>query len=493
MKLRFSWLLLTAWTTSVALLDSVHAESNPNVLILLVDDLGQRDIGAYHRESFYETPRIDRLASEGVLFTDGYAANPVCSPTRYSVMTGKHPTRAQLTNWLPGQRNERFRDAPIVDDMALSEVTIAEILRSVGYRTALVGKWHLGESESHWPEHQGFDYNLGGWSKGRPDSYFSPYKNPRLKDGPPGEYLPVRLANETSNLLRQFHSEKKPFFLVHSFYEVHGPLQAPEELIEKYRRKAERLGLENKFGEEKQYLYQNSQQRRVREVQSHATYAAMMESLDRAVGTILDTLKELGLDQNTFVVFVSDNGGLATAEGLPTSNLPWRAGKGWVFEGGIRVPFIVKSPTTLKRGGIVNSAPVVTTDLVPTILALAGVKPPAGVRFDGVNFLPLLAQPRSGDLERPLYWHYPHYSNQGGFPGGAVRKGQWKLIENYEDGSVSLYNLQQDPGEKRDLALEQPDRVAEMRGQLHAWYRETGAQFLRPGKAGTPPWTPGSR
>ncbi len=490
MNTRFPRLILTALTGLVALPLFAQAAPPPNILILLVDDLGQRDIGAYNPGTFYETPNIDRLAAEGVLFRDGYAANPVCSPSRYSVMTGKHPTRAMLTNWLPGQRTERFRDAPIVENMELSEVTIAEMLRGAGYRTALVGKWHLGEDETHWPEHQGFDINIGGWSMGRPSSYFSPYKNPRLKDGPKGEYLPVRLANETSALLRQFHAEKSPFLLVHSFYEVHGPFQAPDDLVEKYRRKAERLGLENKFGEEAQYHYKNDQKRRVREVQNHAVYAAMMESLDRAVGTILGTLKELGLDQNTFVVFVSDNGGLSTAEGTPTSNLPWRGGKGWVYEGGIRVPFIVKSPTTMSRGGVVNSTPVITTDLAPTLLALTGAKAPAGVRFDGINFLPLLSSSRRENKVRPLFWHYPHYSNQGGFPGGAVREGKWKLIENYEDGSVALYDLEKDPGEKNDLATSQSDRVNTLRTKLHAWYVETGAKFLRPGKAGQQPWAP---
>lgn len=490
MNKRFLQWIPMALAGLTSVLPSAQAEPPCNILILLVDDLGQRDIGAYNPETFYETPNIDRLATEGVLFSDGYAANPVCSPSRYSVMTGKYPTRAMLTNWLPGQRTERFRDAPLVENMELSEVTIAEMLRSAGYRTALVGKWHLGESEAHWPEHQGFEINVGGWSKGRPDRYFSPYKNPRLKDGPDGEYLPDRLARESSEILRKFHAEGKPFLLVHSFYEVHGPFQAPDELVEKYRRKAERLGLENKFGEEPQYHFRSTQKRRVREVQSHPEYAAMMESLDRAVGTILGTLKELGLDQNTLVVFVSDNGGLSTAEGSPTSNLPWRGGKGWVYEGGIRVPFIVRNPATMSRGGVVNSTPVMTTDLAPTLLAVTGAKVPAGVHFDGMDILPLLSSPGIKGKSRALFWHYPHYSNQGGFPGGAVREGKWKLIENYEDGSIALYDLENDPGEKSDMSTSQPERAAMLRAKLHTWYVEMDAKFLRPGKSSQQPWAP---
>lgn len=460
-----------------------------NVVVLLVDDLGQQDIGAYNPTTFYETPNIDRLAAEGTLFTSGYAANPVCSPTRYSVMTGKYPTRAALTNWLPGKRTEKFAGAPLATHMASEETTIAEALRKEGYRTAFVGKWHLGESEADWPEAQGFEFNFGGFSMGRPSSYFSPYKNPRLKDGPTGEYLPERLVRESVGLLRKFKTEGKPFLLVHSFYLVHGPLQAPASLIEKYKRKAEAMGLKPKFGEDQQYHYESKQKRRVRESQDHATYAAMMEALDTSVGVILSELKALSLDKNTLVVFLSDNGGLSTAEGSPTANLPLRGGKGWVYEGGIRVPFIVRHPTRGKAG-LVNDVPVITNDLMPTLLAAAGAKPSPETLVDGISLLPLVEKEVGALRERPLFWHYPHYSNQGGFPGGAIRVGQWKLVEDYEDGSVALYDLANDIGERNDLAAAQPERVKNLRSQLHSWYKTTGAKFLGTGKLGLPAWSP---
>lgn len=465
------------------------ADSRPNILLLLVDDLGQQDIGAYNADTFYETPQVDRIAREGVRFSSGYAANPVCSPTRYSIMTGRYPTRAMLTNWLPGQRTERFRDAPLAENMASEEVTIAEILRGAGYRTAIVGKWHLGKDEAHWPEAQGFEVNIGGWAAGHPRSYFSPYRNPKLADGPDGEYLAPRLATETINLIHRFHEERKPFLIVHSFYNVHTPLHAPKDLVEKYQRKAERLGLRDKFGEEAQYHFDKKEKRLVRRIQCHPVYAAMVESMDRAVGRILDALQELGLSKNTLVVFVSDNGGLSTSEGSPTSNLPLRGGKGWVYEGGIRVPFIIKAPF-LNHASSRNPAPVCTTDLLPTFLACSSTPLPAGLKIDGKNLCPLLDHPRASDLDRTLYWHYPHYSNQGGFPGGAIRQGDWKLVENYEDGSMALYHLADDIGEQYDLAAKQPERAGRLRASLHSWYAAIGARFLRSGKVGLDPWKP---
>ena len=258
-----------------------------NIVVLLTDDYGWADLGANNPATFYETPNLDRLAAQGVRFTAGYAANPVCSPTRYSVMTGKYPTRAGLTNWLPGVRTERFQEAPLTLQMALEETTLAEVLSSAGYRTAFVGKWHLGEEQKYWPEFQGFGINIAGWSKGQPSSYFSPYHNPRLEDGPNGEHLTERLANETLRLLDKFKAEGKPFFLMHSFYDVHTPLQARAALIEKYRAKAQRLGLHEAFTEEPQYYLSAKGPRLVRSVQSHATYAAMVEEMDTAAGRIL--------------------------------------------------------------------------------------------------------------------------------------------------------------------------------------------------------------
>ena len=461
-----------------------------NVLIFLADDYGYMDLGANNPTTFYETPNLDRLAATGVRFTSGYAANPVCSPTRYSIQTGRYPTRAGLTNWLAGMRVERFQNAPLTLQMPLAETTLAEVLRPAGYRTAFVGKWHLGEEEKFWPEAQGFDVNIGGFSKGSPPSYFSPYKNPRLADGPPGEHLTMRLADETAALMAKFAGEGKPFFIQHSCYDVHTPLQAPKELVEKYRAKAERLGLKDAFAEEKQHFISVQAPRQVRTVQNHAVYAAMVESMDTAIGRVLKKLDELGLADSTLVVFTSDNGGLSTSEGLPTSNLPLRGGKGWVYEGGIREPFLVRLPGATLRPGTTSDVPVMSTDLFATALDYAGVKVPAGLTIDGLSLAPLL-RGGAAPARDALYWHYPHYGNQGGFPGGAIRMGDWKLVENYEDGAVELYNLREDIGEKRDLAAAQPARVTAMRAKLHAWYREVGAKFLRAKDGGPQPWSPG--
>ncbi len=459
-----------------------------NIVVLLADDFGWSDLGANNPQTFYETPNLDRLAAQGVRFTDGYAANPVCSPTRYAVQTGRYPTRAGLTNWLPGVRVERFQEAPLTMQMALEETTLAEALRAHGYRTAYVGKWHLGEEEKYWPEGQGFEVNVGGSSMGNPPSYFAPYRNPRLEDGPKGEHLTERLANETLRLLAGYKASGQPFFLQHSFYDVHTPLQARPALIEKYRAKAQRLGLKDAFVDEPQYYVSAQGPRRFRAVQNHAVYAAMVEEMDTAAGLILAQLDELGLAENTLVFFTSDNGGESTAGGAPTSNLPFRAGKGWVYEGGIREPWIIRLPG-IARPGTTSAVPIISTDIFPTALAAAGVPLRQGLQIDGSNLLPLLRGGPPPDRDA-LFWHYPHYGNQGGFPGGAVRMGDWKLIENYEDGSVALYNLREDIGEQRDLAPAEPGRVTSMRDRLHAWYRETDAKFLRAKANGPVPWAP---
>jgi arylsulfatase A-like enzyme len=467
---------------------ATRGADKPNVVFFLIDDLGVMDIGAYNPDTFYETPHVDRLARDGMRFRAGYAANPVCSPTRYSIMTGKYPTRVQATNWFSGRREARFRGAPLKDVMPLEEITLGEALKSAGYRTAFLGKWHLGPSAEYWPEAQGFEINLGGHDRGSPPGgYFAPYKNPRLTDGPQGQHLTARLADEAIGVLEQF--KDGPFLLYLAFYTVHIPLQAPQELVQKYEAKARRLGLagQEPFAEEEQ-VWPGGGPRKVRSVQSHATYAAMVESMDTAVGRVLDKLKQLKLDQNTMVCFTSDNGGLSTSEGLPTSNLPLRGGKGWVYEGGIREPFLIKWPGVTSPGSVCD-VPVMSLDFYPTLLAAAGARPQSGQIVDGVSLVPLLQGGTSLDREA-LFWHYPHYSNQGGFPGGAIRNGDWKLVERYEDGRVHLYNLRDDVGERRDLASEHPDRVGDLRSRLHAWYRQIDARFLEPKPGGPMPWRP---
>ena len=478
-------LLLILGVTSLA-----SAATRPNVVFILVDDLGYMDIGAYNPETFYETPNIDRLASEGMRFTDGYAANPVCSPTRYSIMTGKHPSRIDVTNFFSGARPGRFKPAPLNDEMPLSEITLAEAFKEAGYATFFAGKWHLGPTEEFWPENQGFDINKGGWRAGGPfkaGKFFSPYANPRLEDGPEGEHLPHRLASETIKFIQDHKDER--FLAYLSFYSVHTPLMAPKELVEKYQKKAERLGLNGKpeFAPEEQVWPDAKQKREVRILQKHAVYAGMMEAMDTNVGRVLDAIKEAGIEKNTIVCFMSDNGGLSTSEGSPTSNLPFRGGKGWTYEGGIREPFLIKWSGQINPG--TSDYPVVSMDFYPTLLDLAGLPAKPKQNLDGLSLVPILKGTGTPNREA-LYWHYPHYSNQGGIPSGAIRMGDWKLIERYEDGRTHLYNLASDIGEQNDVSDQHPDRVANMRKKLHAWYGQVDAKFLQAKDGGPQPWRP---
>jgi len=465
-------------------------DSTPNIVFILVDDLGYMDIGANNPDCFYDTPNIDRLARSGMRFTNGYAACPVCSPTRLSIMTGKYPSRTGATNFFSGRRVGRFVPARLHDRMDLQEVTLAEALKEHGYATFFAGKWHLGGTEELWPKHQGFDVNRGGCDRGGPyggKKYFSPYDNPRLEDGPPGEHLPDRLAGEACKFIEQHRHG--PFLAYLSFYSVHTPLMSRKDLKKKYRAKAEKLGLLKKeqFAKEEQN-FPSSRQRKVRIVQSHAVYGGMVEAMDQAVGKVLDKLEQLNLAKNTVVFFTSDNGGLSTSEGSPTSNLPLRGGKGWLYEGGIREPYLVRWPGVTPPGSTCD-VPVTSTDFYPTILAMAGLPPNPEQHKDGRSLVPLLRGEKKLTRDA-LYWHYPHYGNQGGFPGGVIRMGDWKLLERLEDGRVHLYNLAEDIGEKNDLAEKYPQRVKAMRDKLHAWYKEVGAKFLRQKKNGPEPWRP---
>ncbi|WP_182865329.1 sulfatase [Rhodopirellula sp. JC639] len=464
---------------------------SPNVVFFLVDDLGFMDVGVNNPDTFYETPNIDRLAERSTNFTNGYAANPVCSPTRYSILTGRYPTRVAATNFFSGKRPGRFLPAELIDHMPLSEVTMAEAFKQHGYRTMFAGKWHLGPSEEFWPTKQGFDLNFGGFSRGGPyggKRYFSPYGNPRLTDGPDGEHLPIRLANETADFIADNSAD--PFFAYLAFYSVHTPLLAPKPLIEKYEQKARELGLDTRdaFADEEQVWPNAKQPRRVRTLQAHATYAAMVESMDRAVGIVIDRLEALDLMDETIICFTSDNGGLSTSEGSPTSNLPLRGGKGWVYEGGIREAFMIHAPMIQDVPDSCD-VPVVSTDFYPTLLELAGLPLLPEQHLDGVSLVPLLKGKTESERDA-IYWHYPHYSNQGGFPGGAIRVGDWKLVERYEDGAVHLYNLADDIGERDDLADQHAERVAKMRSMLHSWYQDVDAKFLRPKENGPMPWQP---
>ncbi len=464
--------------------NTVHAADKLNFVFFLVDDLGFMDVGFNNPNTFYETPNCDRLAAEGTIFTDAYAACQVCSPTRASIMCGKYPARIDATNFFSGKRAGRFQPAEFVDRMALEEVTIAEALKEAGYKTCFAGKWHLGP-EGFWPRDQGFDLNFGGGSNGLPRSYFEPCKNVQnLEPRKEGEHLTARLTDECLGFLDSAGDE--PFLLYFSFYNVHTPLRAPKELVEKYRAKAEKLGLaelgdESRFNAERlpQVWPDAKQPRRVRVLQDHAIYAAMVESMDRAVGRVAAKLDELKLSGKTAIFFMSDNGGLSTSEGSPTSNLPLRGGKGWMYEGGVREPVFVKWPDVTKAGSVCRE-PIVSTDFYPTMLEMAGLPPRPNQHVDGVSFVSLLRDP-AAKLERDaIFWHYPHYANQGGVPTSAVRMGEYKLIEDLQTGAVELYNLADDYEEHNNLEQLYPEKVEEMRKRLHAWRKEVGAKMLRP-------------
>lgn len=453
-------------------------------VLIVVDDLGYMDIGAYNPGTFYETPNVDTLAKSGLKFTDGYAANPVCSPTRFGIQTGRYPTREEATNFFGGNRSGKFAPARVNHRMETEEITIAEALKEKGYATFYAGKWHLGPTEEFWPENQGYDVNAGGYKAGGPytgKKYFSPYENPKLSNGPDGEHLPDRLATDTCKFIEA--NKGQPFFAMLSFYSVHTPLIGRPDLVAKYKKKAAKINGQE-FGDEEQVL--GKKPRKVRILQKHAVYAAMVEAMDQAVGKVMKKITDLGLEDEVVICFTSDNGGLSTSEGSPTSNLPLRGGKGWIYEGGIREPFIVKWPGVTKAG-TTSAKPVMSTDFFPTFVKAAGGKITGTV--DGVDLLPFL---KGGDLKRDaLYWHYPHYSNQGGFPAGAIRMGDWKLVERYEDGRVHLYNLKDDIGELNDVQKGHEGRVTAMRSKLHAWYQETDAKFLQQKKGQKEePWKP---
>lgn len=464
---------------------AANAERQPNVVLILADDLGWSDLGCYG-STFYETPNIDGLARTGVRFTDAYATCPVCSPSRASVMTGKYPARLGMTAHVGDAQPEHWRrdtplkPAPYVANLPRTETTLAERFHDAGYATMHAGKWHLG-GEHYWPEYQGFDINIGGWSQGGPfggKQFFAPYGNPRLRNGPDGEYLPERLGEEVASFIDAHRHE--PFFIHYAPYLVHVPLQARKELLKKYEAKRAQLPAQDS-------LWLATPDAKVRARQDLPVYAAMVEALDQAVGRVLAQLEKAGVAENTIVVFTSDNGGLATGDhgipadqGWPTTNHPLRAGKGWLYEGGVREPLIVRAPGVSSPGS--TSDHVVTgTDFYPTLLELAGIQPGGRPCPDCKSFAPVL----QGDPTQrgPVYWHYPHYGNQGGRPGGAVRDAQWKLIEWYtadETVELELYNLQEDIGETVNLAEEHSDQRERLYTLLQTWRAELDAKMPTP-------------
>jgi arylsulfatase A-like enzyme len=447
---------LVLWIASTAC-----STQPPNVVFILADDLGYMDIGANNPDTFYETPNIDRLAAGGMRFTQGYAACQVCSPTRASIMTGKYPPRTGITDYIGANRPGLLTPAPNADHLVLEEVTIAERLRDAGYDTFFAGKWHLGAGD-YTPNAQGFGSGLVGDKQ----FYYPPTDEPppSPRDDPK---TTDRIADEAVKFI-DAHREK-PFFAYLPFLAVHTPIKARPELLSKYEMK-KLSAPPDAWGQEGE--------RQVRLVQNHATYAAMLEQMDLAIGRVLAALDRNGLTDRTIVVFTSDNGGLSTSEGHPTSNLPLRGGKGWPYEGGIRVPWIVRAPGVTQPKSVCET-PVVSIDFYPTLLELVGQSPPPKVQLDGVSLVPLL-KGQSLTRTAPLFWHYPHYGNQGGAPCGIIREGDWKLVEWYEDGRLELYNLADDTSEKNNLANKMPDRVESMHQQLATWREEVHAVMPTP-------------
>ena len=479
------WLALLCVATAVPL----QAADRPNFIFFLVDDMGWTDPSCFG-STFHETPHIDQLAQSGMKFTNGYAACPVCSPTRASIVTGRHPVRVDITDWIPGMTadrayNPRFQQIEDRDNLALDEVTIAEVLKDNGYDTFFAGKWHLG-SEGHLPTDQGFDQNFGGHHKGSPPGgYYAPFRNPYLPDHEPGEYLTERLTKESIRFLDE--RDEDPFLLYLAYYNIHTPIQAYRKRVDHYEQKLATLpDADTDPVRERRGLS------RVR--QDNPALASMVAAVDDSVGQILGRLAELGLDDNTVVIFFSDNGGLCTLRTAgPGCNLPLRSGKGWLYEGGIREPMIIRAPGVAAAGSVCD-VPVCSTDFFPTMLELAQLPLMPQHHADGQSLVPLLREKKDAG-HGPLYWHYPHYHGSTWTPGAAIRDGDWKLIELYEFGETELYNLKDDIGETKNLADAEPQKFAQLRQQLKDWQQSMNAKMpvANPAYDATAPFLPPPR
>ena len=519
---RINWFNKILFLSLIIFLSCSGDKKEPNIIFFLVDDLGWSDVAIYG-SSFYETPNIDQLAKDGVRFTQAYAACHVCSPTRASILTGKYPARLQLTDWLQGRSlilprtdydYENLKSAKFYQQLPFEEITIAEELKSNGYKTAIFGKWHLGEDPSG-PLAHGFDLHIPkGWNKGWPKAgYYAPFKLDGIEDSE-GDYLTDRLTDEALKFIDQ--NKKEPFFLYLSFFSVHDPIQGRPDLVEKYQKKLNKLSssnnpdfilegnpddptplskseLENliKLPSHKDFKVLPQRTVKIKQRQDNIHFAAMVEAVDESLGRLISRLKELNLDENTILIFFSDNGGMSGAnfgrptreisptkldEAFSTSNLPLRGAKGWLYEGGIRVPLIVKWPGRVE-GGIVSDRQVISTDFYPTILEMLGLESKSLQHVDGKSFVRALENKQYN--RGAIYWHFPHYSNHGmQSPGGAIRLGDYKLIEYFENNSFQLFNLKNDIGEQNDLSTSEPEKAAELLSMLNEWRRETSAQMM---------------
>ncbi|MEC8554812.1 MAG: sulfatase [Planctomycetota bacterium] len=481
--LLFTSLSITCVTSGGELL-AAEPTKRPNVVLILVDDLGWRDWSSAGNE-ICVTPTLDKLAREGMHFTQAYAACAVCSPTRAAVQTGRYPGRVGVTDWIrsqfqrPGGKTPKANPTKYIGGaknkvlcppnpfwMESDEITLAEMLRPAGYHTAYIGKWHLGD-EAWYPEHQGFEVNFGGCDYGQPPNYFDPFNQPRgrhqsLRDGifklpsrDPGEYLTDREADEACKLIRQWKDE--PFFIQLSHYAVHTPIQAPKDHIDKYL----------KHGVNRQ----------------QATYAAMVESVDRALAKVQVTLRELELEEKTIIWFTSDNGGLDNGKGVPTENLPLRQGKGHPYEGGIRIPTIVSWPGVVPASASSNT-PICSIDILPTLTECCGVETPNGHVIDGVSLKNHLVSGGKEDLvSRPLIWHFPHY--RGSItPYSIIRDGDWKLLHYYagkngKGAGSELYNLASDPGERKNVIDANPELAERLKRSLMTELNSMNAKLPR--------------
>lgn len=426
----------------------------PNIVLILADDYGWSD-ASFMGSRYYETPNLDRMADQGMKFTNAYSNAPNCAPTRACLVTGLYSPRHGIYTVGSSERGESKdrKLIPIENRTSLDTTftTLPEVLREAGYHTTSIGKWHLGRGKQGGPGAHGFDISIGGDHEGKTRSYFAPYDNPTLADGPEGEYLTDRLTDEAVKYIE--NHQDGPFFLYFPQYAVHTPIEAKEETIEKYRKKAPHGG------------------------QHDPTYAAMVESLDESVGRILDTLDRLKIREKTLVLFFSDNGGY----GGITSNTPLRGMKGMLYEGGIRVPMVASLPGTVPKGSVAET-PVIGVDYFPTLLEVAGVRKSEGLNLDGKSFAPIL-QGEKMEETRSLFWHFPAYleMHEGGegvwrtTPVGVIRKGKWKLMEFFEDGRLELYNLEEDLGEERNLADRHPEIANELFKEMREWREEVQA------------------
>ena len=442
---------------------------SPNIIFILVDDLGWKDLG-YSGSTFYETPNIDKLRNESYEFSSAYAASSVCSPTRASIMTGKHPARVNITDWIPGDNplDRLFLGPKDLHQLPLEEVTIAEKLKNYGYTTFYSGKWHLG-SKGYYPEQNGFDINIGGFEKGSPPGgYYTPYKNPKLSDGPEGEYLTDRLTSESIKFIEN-NKKDNPFALFLAFYTVHTPIQANKKHVSYFENKLNKLddNIARTRQEGKAITLLN---------QVNPDYASMVYALDENIGRLIKSLKENNYYDDALIIFTSDNGGLSTLRRVaPTSVSPLRAGKGWLYEGGIRIPQLIKMPENNKNIKIYE--PTVSYDLFPTILEFAGIEN-TNQEIDGISLIPHLKTGK--ELNRKdIFWHFPHYHTSQWKPGAAIRQGDWKLVEHYESNKIELFNLKNDVGESKNLNLIYPEKTESLLKRLHELQKKTNANSVK--------------